>query len=135
MEHNKEISSLHFLFPYPILISTCTEGYACFWGVKPCPLDYRFKLLKKVRNNLTEPEIYFSKMGITKAKTKFVEFEVNNGLEKIPLMTIGDESGYIHFWNLNVFVKEIVSLGFKELKDSIAKSKPSFNPKKNAYLD
>lgn len=36
-EHTKSISSFHFLYPLPVLVSTCNEGYVCFWGLKYGP--------------------------------------------------------------------------------------------------
>jgi len=46
-------------------------------------------------------------------------------------MFIGDESGYIHKWDIMPVVKEI---GFKQAA-SVARSKLSFNPKQNAFID
>jgi len=79
IEHNKAITSLHFMYPYPVLISACNEGNVCFWGIKPCPLDYRNKLLLKVKNNLIEQDVKFDKMGITKTALKFVDIKKVDG--------------------------------------------------------
>jgi hypothetical protein len=79
MQHKNSISSLHFLYPYPILISTCTGGFTCIWGMKPCPLDYRYKLIKKINNSLTEIDeegkvTFLEKMSITSSSLKFINF-------------------------------------------------------------
>lgn len=35
--HQGDITSLNFLSPYPILISSSMDCTVCVWGVRPCP--------------------------------------------------------------------------------------------------
>ena len=40
--HSREISQLEFLDPYPILVSSSTDGYICVWGVRGCDISLKY---------------------------------------------------------------------------------------------
>lgn len=35
--HTGDITSLQFMAPYPILISSSMDSTICIWSVRPCP--------------------------------------------------------------------------------------------------
>jgi hypothetical protein len=52
-------------------------------------------------------------MNITSAKMKIIFNEQTHYKERI--LMIGDESGYIHKWNINKVEQELRSKGFKDI--------------------
>lgn len=60
INHTREILSLKFLAPYPILVSSSADGYICIWGVRGCHLDHRYSCIAKLMNIFTTDAGYAS---------------------------------------------------------------------------
>jgi WD40 repeat protein len=52
--HTKSITSLTFLEKYPVLISTGSDGVVNFWGIRRCPIDYRYQCIARFVNKSYE---------------------------------------------------------------------------------
>lgn len=62
----------------------------------------------RIRNNMIDSDMCFLLMNITAAKIKKVKQQGKDQLT----MIIGDESGYIHKWNLDIVEEEFRQRGF-----------------------
>jgi hypothetical protein len=123
-----------------MLVSGCSEGYICLWAVRGSGLDYTYRLLIKIQNNLTEKELCFLRMPIASAKLRVLwkdkEQKAHPSEEPEDVAVIlGDELGYLHQWSLKEVILNHFKEGqFKKLPDA-SRTKMSFNPRKNTFLN
>lgn len=45
LAHKGDISGIEFLSPLPLMLTSSMDCRVCLWGVRPCPLKYRYMCL------------------------------------------------------------------------------------------
>ena len=73
----------------------------------------------RIANNLEDPEVCIIKINITCANTKFVRvYDKENATKSsiLPIMVLGDDSGFVNQWDLSPIIKELrEEKGFKDV--------------------
>lgn len=75
--HTGDITGIEFLTPYPIMITASLDCTVCLWGVRPCPIAYKYVCLYRFENlsfNYNkDSKIAVSKILVIKDKMKGIQ--------------------------------------------------------------
>lgn len=93
--HNSEVTMVHFIKPYPLLVTADSSGVICIW------------LIKKQREAKTcvvywVNDFDFSKQCPITAIDSFIDVD----MQRIHLL-LGDDAGYVRIHDLSAILKEV----------------------------
>lgn len=97
--HTSEITAIQFAEPFPIMISSSSDGSICIWGVRPCVELYRYKCIMRILNSVWRDDGTEVRHGITSLA---IETESRFGIRRQPVKDFPSPQDYVKFHNKNM---------------------------------
>uniref|UniRef100_K3XC49 EF-hand domain-containing protein n=1 Tax=Globisporangium ultimum (strain ATCC 200006 / CBS 805.95 / DAOM BR144) TaxID=431595 RepID=K3XC49_GLOUD len=128
--HVSGVLALHFLDPFPILLSSDSMGNLCFWGMRPCRL--KWKCLYRLRNQ-RGAVVGGGVASVTCITIHTTPSPYDPSSFGSYLVITGDDKGTITVWNvLTLLVKLDQDFNIRKLDKPVDCPNPQRNLRVNA---